>query len=1026
MPQYELSLRDYWRIIKKKRIIVITTVILLGMFSFIFALMNRPEPIYQAVASLKIEKITSLAGLYNYYWSGGDDLATRAEEIKSYPIIEKAAQAMGLIDSNLTSDEIRNNPKLFSIILRLKEKVKTEQEGYTNIINILVKSPNPYEARDLANALAKVYVKESFKERNKQITQALETIKTQLDNAKRAMEETERKVREYRSKHRFITLDNSSSRLLAELTKVEADLDAIRNDIKQIDNLIAEINSNPDYLYYTSVKVMLNNPTPLLSSLQAQLSNLRDRLQQYSNYYTEEHPIIKNIKSQIASLKNRFVEELKAYRKSLLNNEQILYEKWKNLDEEYRNLPLYALTLADLERELSVNTKIYEELQLKYQDALIRKSEMVQEVYLLRPAFLPTSPINPSNVGPTTAVGIVLGLILGVILAFVAETLDTTFSTIDEIEKTLDTTVLGVIPHVDMEEHIKSLESKITTPITQDILEMQARVVSHFNPKSTMAEAFRSLRTNIHFGLMDKGYKTISITSSVAAEGKTTIAVNLAVSMAQIGLNTLLIEADLRRPKISKIFGIDREPGLTDIILKRAEPDETIRTMSDLITGTMATEILSDESIPGIEYLNILPAGKSERNPSEILASRFIDELIENLKNKYDIIILDTSPIMQATDATILSTKVDTTIIAYYQGKVSRGTLRRAKSQLDMLKSDVMGVVINGMRADVSADYYTYKYSYEYYYTYGSEEEEQKNKIVAFLKRQFLKPPTSPSDTFLKRLRKLKIMGLSVVLISLILMGSMLINLIKKTESQKALPPNLVSKDTSLTVKTQSGIPPISQPASQTKKEQEIIHTEQIDKKGQISQQTITALQQTVTKPYRIEYINEDNLQINKLQSFKSKIIKLNRPFTLLIKSFSDEEEAINYKNELSNIGIDAVIIPNFQISGFNKFLVCFGNFSTPEEAKSAAPTLMFHGIMGKFIPLNLGYTIFIGEYKSLSKAKGKLQNLKYDEFANIKKIYNNSGEIKGYRLYLGRFKNTEMAENFLFSQLNSIINQAK
>jgi len=419
MPQYELSLRDYWRIIKKKRIIVITTVILLGMFSFIFALMNRPEPIYQAVASLKIEKITSLAGLYNYYWSGGDDLATRAEEIKSYPIIEKAAQAMGLIDSNLTSDEIRNNPKLFSIILRLKGKVKTEQEGYTNIINILVKSPNPYEARDLANALAKVYVKESFKERNKQITQALETIKTQLDNAKRAMEETERKVREYRSKHRFITLDNSSSRLLAELTKVEADLDAIRNDIKQIDNLIAEINSNPDYLYYTSVKVMLNNPTPLLSSLQAQLSNLRDRLQQYSNYYTEEHPIIKNIKSQIASLKNRFVEELKAYRKSLLNNEQILYEKWKNLDEEYRNLPLYALTLADLERELSVNTKIYEELQLKYQDALIRKSEMVQEVYLLRPAFLPTSPINPSNVGPTTAVGIVLGLILGVILAFV-------------------------------------------------------------------------------------------------------------------------------------------------------------------------------------------------------------------------------------------------------------------------------------------------------------------------------------------------------------------------------------------------------------------------------------------------------------------------------------------------------------------------------------------------------------------------------------------------------------------------------
>jgi len=148
MQHYELNLRDYWRIIKKKKIIVIITVVMLSSFSLFFAILNKPTPLYQATASLKIQRSTSYSNndYGGYYWGGGDDLATRAEIIKSYPMIEKAAQVMGLLDSSLTPDEIRSNKKYFDITFKLKKRVKTEQEGYTNLINIIITDEQPERA----------------------------------------------------------------------------------------------------------------------------------------------------------------------------------------------------------------------------------------------------------------------------------------------------------------------------------------------------------------------------------------------------------------------------------------------------------------------------------------------------------------------------------------------------------------------------------------------------------------------------------------------------------------------------------------------------------------------------------------------------------------------------------------------------------------------------------------------------------------------------------------------------------------
>jgi succinoglycan biosynthesis transport protein ExoP len=1043
MAQYELNLRDYWRIIKKKKVIVIVTVVMLSGFSFFFALMNKPEPLYRAISSLRIEKSTDLTGLYLYSisYGGGDDLATRSEIIKSYPMMEKAAQVMGLIDSTLTTEEIRNNKQYFDIVERLKARVKTEQEGFTNLINIIVTDYNPQRTCDLANALAKVYIDNSFQEKNAQSIRALKAIESQLKRAEASFKEAEAKVRIYKEKNNLLLLEGTATRLSGEITELEKQLNDIRSDINQIDNILYEIDQNPDYVYYIAIDALLTQKNSALQAIQTQLNQLATTERQYLSGYTEAHPVVKDIKRQIKEKQNRFVEELKAFRETLVQSENILYEKSKKATTEYRSIPLLDFALQNLERELEINKGIYQQLEVRYQESLIKQSELVHEVFLVRPAFLPTSPINPTMIGPTTAIGTVIGIILGIVLAFVAETLDTTFSTIDDIEKTLETTVLGIVPFVDIEDIKNDLLAKMETPIPDEILQMQARLVAHYDPKSNMAEAFRALRTNIHFGMIDKGYKSMMVTSSVASEGKTTIAVNLAVSMAQIGLNTLLVEGDLRKPRISKLFGIEREPGLTDVILRREKLDGVIRTMSDLMMGTMATDTFKTDSIPGIEYLNILTAGKHERNPSEIVASKYMDQLISDLKERYDIIIFDSAPVIQATDSTVLGSKVDTTLLVYYQGKISRGTLRRSKNQLEMLKTDILGVIINGMKADVSADYADYRYGYEYQYTYGdTKTAAPKNKILQSLENFFINQQEGLHATILDRIRKLRVFGTIAALIAFIGGGCVLTNKIKSCSKTKA--PTTVAKA-------------VSEPAKQLDSELKPELTDQVQQFDNLAQgitqtaaesthfnqppavviQTPTIIigneaaaqpeikkpkEQTQVKyPEQVAVVSPPPVQSPAYQpmqieeSTTIRQIGSATPYSIILGYYPSLKAAIQARQTYVEAGLDQTYLSlDFSSQGNSQYIICFGNYANNEEAEQKSTELQFLGFEGKFRISKLPYAIFIGNYSTKLQALNEQQSLAaVKDFIYVKNVGSASSNL------LGAFTSEETANLFLHQQ---------
>lgn len=997
MASYELNLRDYWRIIKKKKIIVIVTVIMLGSFSFIFALMNKPTPMYQATASLKIEKSTDLTGMYlqSFNWYGGDEMATRGEEIKSIPMVEKAAQRMGLLDSSLTSEEIRSNPEYYSIVDRLKKRIRTEQEGLTNIIHIVITDYHPQRTADFANALAQVYIEESFSSKNSKAIKAMRTITKQLAQAERNYKNSERKLREYKNKNNLLLLEGTASRLSNEITALQEELEQLRSDINQIDNILYEVDQNPDYIYYISFDLLLNRQNSVLNALQSQLNQLASEERQLLQYYTENHPSVVEIRNRLESRQRRFIEEMKAYRETLVQTENNVYERWKKLNTDYRSIPLMDFNMQNLERELEINKEIYQNLKARHQEALIKQSELVNDVFLIKPAFVPTNPVNPTMIGPTTAIGTVIGIILGVILAFVAETLDTTFSTIDDIEKTLDTTVVGIVPFVDIEEIKEQLLEKIDSPIPDEILEMQARLVSHYNPKSTMAEAFRALRTNIHFGLMDKGYKCLMVTSSVASEGKTTIAVNLAVSMAQIGLNTILVESDLRKPRISKLFGIEREPGLTDVILRRDDLDSVIRTMSDLMMGTMATDTFRTDNIPGIEYLNILTAGKHERNPSEIIASKVMDKVISDLKERYDLIIFDTAPVIQATDSTVLASKVDTTVLVYYQGKISRGTLRRSKNQLEMLKADVLGVAINGMKADVSADYADYRYGYEYQYTYGDAKiPVPKNKILALLEKWFISEQEGLHATILDRIRKWRVAALLGAIILFIGGGCFISSRVKsclEKEAPPTIPEPSAAIDTATAMVPEAAVtdtateivvpeelrdlrekynvqPQATRPPKTTSPQSRLTETPET-KPQEFSAPPPT--QPSTQPPAGFSGEKPDTRPLPAIESAPVRRLEPSTPYSIRIANTASLAAARRHTTAFIREGLtDAFITVDFSSPDDRRYIVCYGNFQKESDARNKLFELQFLGFEGDFVPVHLPYSILLGEHRSTDQAR--------------------------------------------------------
>jgi capsular exopolysaccharide synthesis family protein len=715
MAQYDVDLRDYWRIIKKRKTSIIFMVLLVGFCSYGFAKFKEPIPLYETSSAIKIDRFSNMASiLTGEYWRQSENMVTHTYIITSFPVLCQTAKSLGWLPENILNEAIQNSQKHLSIIRRLKSMVKPEHQEGTNIINILVNSENSRESAQVANAFAQSYREYNIQEKNKKTFETKAFIEEQLRLTSNRLKLAENELQAFKQSYGLISIDAQTQNTLNRLYTVEAEYEKTKIDKAEAKSQLRMIHANKigssGEIKESFFAAAPNSP---VFGLKTKLSDLLLKRQTLLINFTENHPRVKEIDDQIQAVLHETKKELQSLLKSY---------------------------------DVELQESLYSQLKEKYQETLIQESGKVEEVTILKPAVPPNQPFNIPSKLMIVATGILMGLVIGVVFAFLAEVFDTSMGTIEDVEELLNVSVLGVIPQLDDE-----IKDSLPADRMPHVKGGVGYLVTHYEPKSMGAEAFRSLRTNLQFLRLEMQGKLFLITSSFVQEGKTLNVINLALSMAQAGNKVLLVDADLRKPLINKIFGLSKEPGITDYVLGNYPWQEVTNTISDVMLGDFGIDDIL--KTPGMDNINVVTAGTKPPNPSEILSSSRFKEFLTEANKVYDFVFVDSPPLLPVADAAEIAPLMDGVFMVYTVGKIGRGVLKRAKSNLDNVDAKVLGVILNNVKPEAGPEYF--KYHSQHYY--GPEGESRRKKRIF----------SKWLDKIRMRLTKGRILRLSVLIIAL-------------------------------------------------------------------------------------------------------------------------------------------------------------------------------------------------------------------------------------------------------------------
>jgi capsular exopolysaccharide synthesis family protein len=724
MAQYDVDLRDYWRIVKKRKMIIFLLVILVGISSYGFAKLKEPKPLYQADSAIKIERS---GGFYSMmtggFWFPTENMETHAYILTSYPVLVMTAKGLGWIPENMTDEDVWLSGDTISAVERLKGLVEAKAQEGTNIIDIQSTATDPEEAAQVANTLANAYRRFNVQEKNRRTIETKKFIEDQLQITSNNLKQAEKNLQIFKEENGLIAIDAQTQNNLDRLYTVEAFYEKIgaeKNDISEKLKVLGKLRSGSTAeLEKTIFAVSEDSPA---FALRTKLSELFLERQTLLIHLTEKHPQVIEVDDKIRAVVQEIQKELESQLRTLKIQDVASIKKIDQLKKENHSLPEQALQLVRLERELELQDTLYSQLKTKYQETLIQESGQVEEVSIVRPAVVPKKPFNIPSKLMIVVTGLVMGLIVGVVLAFGAEVFDTSMGTIEDVEESLQVPVLGVIPFLGREETGHEERSLSEKDRARDL-------ITHYDPKSLAAEAFRSLRTNIQFMSLEIKGKTFLITSSFVKEGKSLNVINLALSVAQAGEKVLLVEADLRKPVVYRNFGLAKEPGLTDFVLGNYDWLEVVNNITDVMLGDF--EIDEILRTPGLDNLHIMTAGTRPPNPTEILSSGRFRQFLAEAAEKFDYVFIDAPPILPVADATEIAPVVDGVVLVYTVGRIGRGVLKRAKASLDNVDAKVLGVILNNVKPEVGPDYFRY-HSQHYY---GPEEDKPEDAAGGVFKK---------------------------------------------------------------------------------------------------------------------------------------------------------------------------------------------------------------------------------------------------------------------------------------------------
>ncbi len=739
MDNPEIILSEYWHIIRKRKLTIVFVFALVMAATVVFTKLQTP--IYEASLDIKIDRQQLAAGyLANQALilsPGTLEFDTEIQIITNLPLMRKVVEKM----EALPTDPEEREKQITALALGYKERVGVEQIGDTNILRIRVSSSDPEKAALMATAIADVYIVENVENRKRRSKAVMQYIEAQLVTIQENLSEKESILQTFQQNEKVfdVTLDvkNILDRLTSEGTfEFETEMLKIDADLDKLKSVIAE-HKNNEIFKMVSPEAIEDNF--IFTGLKRRLLELEFERFLLLIDYTDKHPSVMAQDQVINDVKDKIVAMLKGFSKEPItpNVEVDLSIMIKKLFLENRRDVLFRIVNQFYEEEgaLSSNQLKYVQFKRDIERLIEQHNTMVKQqdevnlnlakvmddvITIVSPAIVPSRPIKP-NAKVNYMVSSALGLLLGLMICFIKENIDSSVSTISDVEEELKLSMLGVIPHMKKNDVLIGKEEDYGG-IDKKLLYQKLRLVTIMDPKSWPAESFKMLRTNLVQIMKKNDLKSLLFTSSDKQEGKSTIVTNMALSMAQLGKKTVLVDFNMRRPTSYKIFGLDRAPGLSDILMGNIPWREAINSSVDILTGGLSVDHLLN--MPGIDNLQIITCGRPVDNASELIDSNAYDQLLLELKQHFDVIIIDSSPVMTAPDAITLSNKVDGVVMVYKVGHTAKDVFSRAKLNLTKANANILGIVLNDIKTEAQVGFSAY------YYRYYSESGEKKKKSV--------------------------------------------------------------------------------------------------------------------------------------------------------------------------------------------------------------------------------------------------------------------------------------------------------
>jgi capsular exopolysaccharide synthesis family protein len=688
----KLHFLDYWRIIRIRKTVIFAVFMLVVLTTTIVTYWLPKY--YDATVKISIEKDASdIAGLFGdrqpstmldpYF------IQSEFEKIQSQKILYQVISTQNL--NQAWANKYNNGTpletqKTFDI---LKRRLDVRQIRNTSFLEIRVLSDDPVEAADLANEVANVYRSTRLAMRQTAAAGGIKLLSNKLasqDENVKSMQTNLAMMRETNQINDGIADSGQINMLEPEtLRRFMGELISAKASHSQMEELYKNLTNMSPTLLREAIPTAC--PDTLLSELLLNYAQAEQQLTSMKKDYADLHPNVERIRQLLVKIDQQIEKRLAGILTGLkarvesLNSEVLV--RSKELDAAKSNDIVrskiyypYSLYKKDLESEKRIRETLKLRITQEEVDASLPKTSIAEVFAAAEPKKKAVSP----NIKLNIALGVIVGLIVGIGLAFFIEYLDTSVKTIDDVERALQAPVLGVIP--------------------QNVGQLLAE-----GPDSPHAEAYRVLRTNLLFSRKQEKFNTITVVSGGAGEGKSTTVFNLATVFAQNGQRVLVVDSDLRRPSLHKFMKVSNSLGLTNYLLKQKTLEEVVQTTS-------------------LPTLDFLPSGKLPSSSMGILNSVRMREFINDVRQRYDVVFFDSPPIMGVSDASVLASEVDMTLLVVQYRKYPQAMTIRAKQMVEKVGGKLMGVVLNNI--NISQDSYYYYYS-GYYYDYYSKRDEDKD-----------------------------------------------------------------------------------------------------------------------------------------------------------------------------------------------------------------------------------------------------------------------------------------------------------